>query len=722
MSKIGMPSPKNKIATLITAALLTLPALSHADDDRAAAELAKAMTMNLIQALVESGTLTQEKADRFIADAQSKADASMKAQAAVEFKSRYEKPAGAAANTPLPAGSVVIDAATLAGLTQALADARAAADAANAAAQKALAAAGAAAASAAVATTGAAPSAVPTAALGGPVSRSAGADAATEKALAAAKAATAAAEKAVAAADATESNSLNASNSAAAAYAAYIASNANLANPVQPLPAPVVQALELGNGPDANAEGKRTVRVAYLPEATKAAMRDQIKQEVLLQAKNEKWGDPGALPGWLNRVSISGDVRFRNELVKLDHANTPAGVNYSDGVFTRAANILGSSFSGIESPFDTQHNFDFWSLRARLNIDAKVSDEVSTGFTVSTGNTSSRNSLSQNLGQNFSYYSVVLDKAFIKYEPAPWISLSAGRIGNPFFSTDILFAEDVYFEGMAITGRYQLTPTVAPYVVGGWFPLRMNNPGTSPPRNLGALQAGVDWAITPKTNFKFGAAIYDFLDIAGTAETQTAYQNGVSDYVSRYEYPANFRQMGNTLFIINAPTDPNINWGLASKFKEIDATASLDFASFEPFHVVLTSDYVKNTGYNTNDIQKRTTYKLLDGKDIGYQEKILVGMPVIRDRGNWNAALSYRYLGSDAVLDAFVNPDFGLGSTNTKGTIFTANYGIDKNTWITGRYLSSSLIDSMVPVHAGSTLPPTKLNVDMIQIELNARY
>ena len=84
--------------------------------------------------------------------------------------------------------------------------------------------------------------------------------------------------------------------------------------------------------------------------------------------------------------------------------------------------------------------------------------------------------------------------------------------------------------------------------------------------------------------------------------------------------------------------------------------------------------------------------------------------------------MSYRWLGSDAVLDAFTNSDFGLGGTNNKGFILGFNYGIAKNTWITTRWMSSDLIDSMAPALPGSTTAATKLAVDLLQIDLNARF
>jgi len=49
--------------------------------------------------------------------------------------------------------------------------------------------------------------------------------------------------------------------------------------------------------------------------------------------------------------------------------------------------------------------------------------------------------------------------------------------------------------------------------------------------------------------------------------------------------------------------------------------------------------------------------------------------------------MAYRYLGSDAVLDAFTNSDFRLGRPLTARAPFSVlNYGVDKNTWVSARW------------------------------------
>jgi hypothetical protein len=146
----------------------------------------------------------------------------------------------------------------------------------------------------------------------------------------------------------------------------------------------------------------------------------------------------------------------------------------------------------------------------------------------------------------------------------------------------------------------------------------------------------------------------------------------------------------------------------------------VDIAQFDPVHVVLTGDLVKNLGFKRDQIQSRTGSSISDGHSLGYLGRIQVGSPQIVKSGDWNVSLAYRYLGSDAVLDAFTNSDFGLGGTNSKGTIVGMNYGIAKNTWLSARWLSSDLIDSMVPSTSKDT--STKFSVDLLQFDLNTKF
>src|SRR5262249_7611046 len=50
--------------------------------------------------------------------------------------------------------------------------------------------------------------------------------------------------------------------------------------------------------PSAPADG--SIRVTYVPEVVKKQLRDEIKQEVVAQAKQENWAQPNTFPEWIS--------------------------------------------------------------------------------------------------------------------------------------------------------------------------------------------------------------------------------------------------------------------------------------------------------------------------------------------------------------------------------------------------------------------------------------
>ena len=471
--------------------------------------------------------------------------------------------------------------------------------------------------------------------------------------------------------------------------------------------------------------GKKTVRVFHVPESVKNDLRAEIKQEVLAQAKAERWAQPEALPEWLDRFTFEGDLRLRYQNDNLPSGNTAAGPDYFGDVnslATRAADMVGVNAN-------TQANRDRYRLQARLGVQAKVTDSVQAGIRLATGNTNDRVSTNQTLGQNFNKYQLMLDRAYLTYKPIESITLTGGRIANPFFGTDLVWDPDLNFEGFAATYRQRFGST-EPYLTVGYFPLRENNPPSARDRALLAVQGGSAFEFGNRNKLTLGAAWYKYNNLAGRLESDAAYLNAESGYGSRYAYPSGLRQKGNTLFATSAYADTacstttpdGCHYGLASRFTELNLTAALDIAVFDPIHVILTGDYVRNLAFDRKEMAGRTGLTLKDGKDYGYQLRAQVGYPKITKRHEWNAYMAYRYLGSDAVLDAFTDSDFGLGGTNSKGYILGFNYGLERNFWLGARWMSSDPVESFAP-RTGATTPVTaKYSVDTLMVDLNAKF
>ncbi|ATE60501.1 putative porin [Thauera sinica] len=487
-----------------------------------------------------------------------------------------------------------------------------------------------------------------------------------------------------------------------------------------------------------------TVRVPYIPESVRNDIRDQVKQEVLAQARNERWAAPNSLPEWVSRIQWEGDVRVRYQSDMFADDNTPAAYYAGANMAAIDRNGRPSIADGSSPPYVTRNaaatetdsegralgslNEDQqrWRVRARLGLTAQVADTVSAGVRLATGNTNDRVSTNQTLGQNFNKYSFVVDRAFIRYDPVEWLTVSGGRIANPWLSTDLIWDEDLNFEGLAATLKPSLdSGRLRPFLTAGWFPLRIDAPKEHGSRSLSAVQVGVDWEARRDLRLKFGAAQYKFDNVEGREDRRfDEFMLQRLPGYGQYEYGSGFRSKGNTLFTTNnrleQPGNPfdssNWIWGLASRFEPLALTAAIDIARFDPVHVMLSAEYIKNTAFDRKEIQRRTGVRLSDGSDTAYLYRIAVGMPSIRQLGDWQASLTYRRVGSDAVLDAFTDSDFGLGGTNVKGYTLGFSYGIEQNTAIGLRWMSADSIDSPTLVSGD------KFGVDTLQMDLSVRF
>jgi hypothetical protein len=138
--------------------------------------------------------------------------------------------------------------------------------------------------------------------------------------------------------------------------------------------------------------------------------------------------------------------------------------------------------------------------------------------------------------------------------------------------------------------------------------------------------------------------------------------------------------------------------------------------TFDPVHVILTGDYVKNIGFDATEVATRTGNTYKDETD-GYQVRLDVGHNSFRgpnwadvNAKDWSFMLGYKYLQADAVLDAFTDSDFHLGGTDAKGWLLGGNYALDKNAWVSARYFSADSISG----------PP--LAIDVLLVDFNAKF
>lgn len=481
------------------------------------------------------------------------------------------------------------------------------------------------------------------------------------------------------------------------------------------------------------ADGK-VVRVPYVPEFVKQEIREQVKRElrndvakdVMAQAKTEKWGVPAALPDWLTRITWMGDIRLREQYDILADNNSPGFPNYPNFLRVNAAGGLLRA-DPTNDFFNTTENRDRQQIRLRLGMEAKITDSIKAGLRLTTGSTINPVSDGQVLGQTNNRYTFDLDQAFLQYDGKTeqgysWLTLAGGRIANPWTYTQnytpLLWDEDITFEGVAATFRYNFVGSDSLLdkqdrsdmlvFTAGAFPVQEVDISDRDKWMFGG-KLGYKKTFSNQTTAVLSAAYYDFQGITGVLNCSTADLNCVDP--RRFDFTApQFMQKGNTLFDIRNDFDITTNlFALASDYNVLNLTAELDLANFSPIHIILTGDYAKNLGFNREDILRRTG-SLVDERTTAYDVQLTVGWPRISKWADWDVFANYRYIERDAVLDAFADNNFHLGGTDAKGWIIGGHLGIAKNTWLRARWFSTDSIDG----------PP--FSVDTLQVDLNAKF
>ncbi|MEY4563830.1 MAG: hypothetical protein RLZZ618_3107 [Pseudomonadota bacterium] len=475
----------------------------------------------------------------------------------------------------------------------------------------------------------------------------------------------------------------------------------------------------------AAAAASGVVRVPYVSETLRAQIKEEVKNDVLYTAREERWADARQVPNWVRGITIDGDIRLRAQGDVFDQGNLPA----------EAYRTQVDSPAWSPDLTNTQNSRKRLTLRARLGLQAKVSEDVAAGLRITTGGVNNQASQSQTLGTNFNRAALGLDRAFVRWEPRHYLRFEGGRIANPFFGTDLLWPDDLSLDGVTARAERDLAPGLMGFVVAGSFPLE-EFALTKGDKWLHGLQVGADWYVNDRTLMRVGLGYYDFQNVEGVRESQPppgGSRAGTVPYQTS-QYPSSVRQRGNTLINLNDPSSTAAPvWGLASKFKPFNLSAGVTFTHFDPVQVGLSFDYVKNSAFDLADIRQRagtTSMDDLAAKTTGVQLRAQVGSLKLAEPGNWQAFLAYRKFERDAWVDAFTDTTWHLGGTNYKGFSVGGGYAIDRGMSLGVRWTSTRNLDDgsrflMVPGDPSSlsgNLSSAPLKIDVLQVEINSRF
>jgi hypothetical protein len=502
-------------------------------------------------------------------------------------------------------------------------------------------------------------------------------------------------------------------------------------------------------------------RISYVPEIVKKQLREDIRKEVMTQAKDEGWASPGKYPEWASRIRFYGDLRgrFEGQFYPSGGYNSDQG-DYIDfnAINTGSPYDMNDATNPFNGPtFNTTEDRNRFRIRARLGLDADLSDGFTAGMRMATGSDSSPVSTNQTLGGsggNFSKYSLWLDRAFLKYEAdlsaTPFdhyglltntnVALTAGRFDRPFWSpTDLMWDSDLGFDGLALQAKRQVHQGFTAFAAAGAFPIfntaldfssDQERKFESTDKYLLGAQIGFNWQVRPALGFTFGASYFDFENVQGKLSSPCSLWEHTKSCDTDATRPS-FAQKGNSYRPLReimpppgwdgtSPFSDSQYFGLVSEYRPLVASARLDFGNFHPVHILIDGEFVWNTALDRDSLELYSMFNRegtatgydgrYNGGGLGWMTKLTVGHQQFTQFGDWSAHAGYKYLESDATVDAFVDSDFGLGGTNLQGYFIGGDFALTKSVFASAKWLSASGI-------AGAPYA-----VDVLQLDINAKF
>jgi hypothetical protein len=310
-----------------------------------------------------------------------------------------------------------------------------------------------------------------------------------------------------------------------------------------------------------------------------------------------------------NRLDFSGDLRYRHETINDDAASTERN----------------------------RHR-----IRARVRMDADLSDDLSVGVVLATG-ASNPVSANQSLDGGFTRKDIGFDRAFFAWDINDELELRGGKMGIPMFrpgSHHLIFDGDLNPEGlfMGYDGN-----SVFANIGGFWVEER----GGSDDAILYALQGGFQGMLGDNAEVTVGASYYDYQDTQGFEPFYLGDPQGNSVDLG-----------GNLLY----------DYNIVELFAQVEIEAG-----GQPLRLFV--DVVENTEADQFE----------SGFAVGARWRSA------SNPGDWEIGWAYEDLEADAVIATFTDSDFSGGGTDGKGHILRGAYRLRDNVRLNGTYFLNEI-------------------------------
>ncbi|WP_242195749.1 MULTISPECIES: putative porin [unclassified Pseudomonas] len=243
------------------------------------------------------------------------------------------------------------------------------------------------------------------------------------------------------------------------------------------------------------------ITAAQYTELQAELAKDQKEKQIAQQAQQEtneqiaatakKTNDLSVFDqklAWAARTQLKGDVRFRQETVKIQGESNNGG-----------------------------RDKDRQRIRARLGAYTEVNSQVDTGIRIATGSSDDARSTNQDQDNYFDKKSIWLDLGYIDYHPDQIKNLHVigGKMLQPWVNMgDVIWDSDINPEGLALTYKYPLGSSAELFGSIGNYNLKDNVDGDGVQfrhdLRLTSGQLGTRFSVTDNLKMTLGGSVYAY--------------------------------------------------------------------------------------------------------------------------------------------------------------------------------------------------------------------
>ncbi|MBI5724488.1 MAG: putative porin [Planctomycetes bacterium] len=467
---------------------------------------------------------------------------------------------------------------------------------------------------------------------------------------------------------------------------------------------------------------ENTAAATKLTEGQKQETQTLVA-EMLKAAKQEVAG-----PDWAKNLKFSGDLRLRYEARMFNRGNnniTGSNFNNNWGGITYTSNGTGAWPAGSTPAFynyadrDTRYKVrdrNVVRFRLRFGFEKTYKDadlgEFKVEFRLASGASNDPTTANQTMGSmsdngqvapGFAKRPVWIDLAYATYKPKflQGLSVTAGKMRNPFFTNDIYWSGDVNPEG--IWAKYEV-PNLMDGKLVPWF-------GTglfliSEQANLWsdslmyAHELGVSYKVTDDVKLSFAARYMDYQHY--DSASNNAYRGNAPGPIPFIGTGAPGYPGVNAAAALNAGLSPTYAYG-DNDFGVIDLIFKAQF------NVPITGSYKLpieawfDWAHNAKDSYNQSqfiAFNQLSGTPTAWAPSYNSGMNSVsvpgvynrnyvdandafavgikagqnKKKGDWSVGYTFAYIEANSMPGMWTEPSFGY--TNRKGHVLNACYNL----------------------------------------------